>query len=65
LKLDELIRSIDSARNHLVNVDRLSDDELKKLEAQFKRISNKADETIDRIEDAVEEVEKAADANSR
>jgi low affinity Fe/Cu permease len=65
LKLDELIRSIDSARNHLVNVDRLSDDELKKLEAQFKRISNKADETIDRIEDAVEEVEEAADANSR
>ena len=65
MKLDELIRSIDSARNHLVNVDRLSDDELKKLEGQFKRISNKADETIDRIEDAVEEVEEAADANSR
>ena len=65
LKLDELIRSIDSARNHLVNVDRLSDDELKKLEAQFKRISNKADETIERIEDVVEEVEEAADATSR
>ncbi len=48
-----------------MNVDRLSDDELKKLEAQFKRINNKADETIDRIEDAVEEVEEAADANSR
>ena len=48
-----------------MNVDRLSDDELKKLESQFKRISNKADETIDRIEDVVEEVEEAADANSR
>ena len=64
LKLDELIRSIDSARNHLVNVDRLTDDELKKLEAQFKRISNKADATIERIEDVVEEVEEAAEVSS-
>ena len=63
LKLDELIRAIDSARNHLVNVDRLSDEELKKLEAQFKRISNKADKTIERIEDVVGEVEEAADAS--
>ena len=35
LKLDELIRSIDNARNQLVNIDRLSDDDLRKLERQF------------------------------
>ena len=62
LKLDELIRAIDSARNHLVNVDRLTDDELKTLERQFKRISKKADETLGRVEDVVEEVEDAAEA---
>ncbi len=65
LKLDELIRAIDSARNHLVNVDRLSDDELKKLEAQFRRISRKADETMERVEDVIEEVEEAAETTSR
>ena len=65
LKLDELIRAIDSARNHLVNVDRLSDDDLKKLEAQFQRISRKADATIERVEDVVEEVEEVADVTSR
>jgi low affinity Fe/Cu permease len=62
LKLDELIRAIDSARNHLVNVDRLSDEELKTLEKQFKRISKKADETLGRVEDVVDEVEEAAEA---
>ena len=65
LKLDELIRSIDSARNHLVNVDRLSDDDLKKLEEQFQRISKKADATIDRVEDVVDDVEEAADVSAR
>ena len=65
LKLDELIRAIDSARNHLVNVDRLTDDELKTLEKQFKRISKKADETLGRVEDVVAEVEDAAEVASR
>jgi low affinity Fe/Cu permease len=62
LKLDELIRAIDSARNHLVNVDRLSDEELKALEQQFKRISKKADETLGRVEDVVAEVEDVTEA---
>ena len=65
LKLDELIRSADRARNQLVNLDRLSDDELKKLEAQFERISKKADETLERVEDVVEDVEGVAEVNSR
>ncbi len=60
-----MIRSIDSAHNHLVNVDRLSDDELKKLEKEFERISKKADETMDRVEVVADEVEQVAEATSR
>ena len=61
LKLDELIRSIDNARNQLVNIDRLSDDDLKQLESQFQRISKKADETLGRVEDVAEDVAEAAE----
>src|SRR5204863_7667087 len=42
LKLDELIRAIQGARNRLVDLEKLSDDELKKLEEQFTRVRNKA-----------------------
>ncbi|PYJ69764.1 MAG: hypothetical protein DME76_07955, partial [Verrucomicrobia bacterium] len=35
LKLDELIRALKDARNKLVNLEDLSDEELKKLEKQF------------------------------
>ena len=38
LKLDEIIRAIKGARNELVDLEELSDEELKKLEEQFKRI---------------------------
>ena len=65
LKLDELIRAIGSARNHLVNLDRLSDDELKTLEVEFKRISKKADEAVERVEQAAEEMVEAAENTSR
>jgi low affinity Fe/Cu permease len=65
LKLDELIRSIDNARNHLVNLDRLSDEDLKKLESQFQRISKKADEAVERVEDVIEEVEEVVESESR
>src|SRR5438552_18594353 len=34
LKLDELIRAVQGARNRLVDLEKLSDDELKKLEEQ-------------------------------
>src|SRR5438046_4423275 len=42
LKLDELIRAIQGARNRLVDLEKLSDDELKKLEEQFTRVRSKA-----------------------
>ena len=38
LKLDELIRAMDSARNHMINIEKLSDAELDLLEEQFARL---------------------------
>ena len=43
LKLDELIRAIKSARNELVDLEDLSDRELKKLEEQFKSMRKQAE----------------------
>jgi low affinity Fe/Cu permease len=38
LKLDELIRAVKGARNRLVDLENLSDEELKRLEEQFRRL---------------------------
>lgn len=38
LKLDELIRAVDKARNHMINIERLSDMELDELEKQFAKL---------------------------
>ena len=43
LKLDELIRAIKGARNTLVDLENLSDEELKKLEEQFQRMRKRAE----------------------
>jgi low affinity Fe/Cu permease len=43
LKLDELIRALKDARNGLVDLEDLSDEELKKLEEQFKRMRKRAE----------------------
>jgi low affinity Fe/Cu permease len=43
LKLDELIRAVKGARNQLVDLENLSDEDLKKLEEQFQRLRNKAE----------------------
>src|SRR5438046_5235169 len=42
LKLDELIRALKKARNELVDLEDLSDEELSKLEEQFKRLRTTA-----------------------
>ena len=42
LKLDELIRALAGARNQLVDLEELSDEELEKIEQEFKRLSEKA-----------------------
>ena len=43
LKLDELIRAVKGARNQLVDLENLSDEDLKKLEQQFQRLRRKAE----------------------
>jgi low affinity Fe/Cu permease len=43
LKLDEIIRAIKGARNELVDLEELSDEELKKLEEQFRLLRQKAE----------------------
>ena len=57
LKLDELIRAVSGARNTMVDLERLSDEELKRLQAEFKRISEKADQASGRVESIKEKVE--------
>jgi low affinity Fe/Cu permease len=43
LKLDELIRAIKDARNELVDLEELSDEELQKLEEQFRKMRKRAE----------------------
>ncbi len=45
LKLDELIRALKGARNKLVDLEELSDEELKKLEKEFQRLHRRSQET--------------------
>ncbi|HEY6070546.1 MAG TPA: low affinity iron permease family protein, partial [Chthoniobacterales bacterium] len=42
LKLDEIIRALKRARNEMVDLEELSDEELDKLEDQFRRLRTKA-----------------------
>ena len=43
LKLDELIKSVQGARNAMVNLEDLSDTELARLEQEFKRLGVEGD----------------------
>lgn len=43
LKLDELIRALKGARNHLVDLEDLSDEDLKALEKQFQTLRKRAE----------------------
>jgi low affinity Fe/Cu permease len=55
LKLDELIRSMQGARNSLLDLENLSDDDLERLEKEFQRIRRYVGEH-GHMEDAVVEV---------
>ena len=43
LKLDEILRSLDAARNKLINLENCSDDELEQIEGQFKALRLRED----------------------
>jgi low affinity Fe/Cu permease len=57
LKLDEIIRAHEGARNKLVDLEALSDDELKRLELEFIRIRKRA-EQIEGVEERLEQKEE-------
>lgn len=48
LKLDELIRAVEGARNHFVDLESLSDDELEKIAAEFSNFREVAKRLVDR-----------------
>src|SRR6266478_9812104 len=49
LKLDEIIRALKGARNELVDLEDLSDEELKKLDQQFQRLRKRAEQDGNRV----------------
>lgn len=52
LKLDELLRAVHAARNQLVNLEAMSDEELEKLQHEFQRIHERAAKQSHRNSDA-------------
>ena len=58
LKLDELIRAVGPARNKLVDLEKLSDDELKTLESEFEKLRKKAEGAKEEVEELKETAEK-------
>ena len=58
LKLDELIRALGPARNKLVDLEKLSDDELKALESEFEKLRKKAEGAKEQVEELKETAEK-------
>jgi low affinity Fe/Cu permease len=59
LKLDELIRALDGARNKLVDLEKLSDDDLKALEQEFEKLRKKAEEAKEEVEELQETAQGA------
>jgi low affinity Fe/Cu permease len=60
LKLDELIRVSESARNKLLDLEGLTEEELERLKGTFTRLAGKASESA-LLHEAAEDLETAAD----
>ena len=58
LKLDELIRALEPARNKLVDLEKLSDDELQSLETEFEKLRKKAEGAKEEVEELKETAAK-------
>lgn len=58
LKLDELIRALQGARNNLVDLEKLSDEELTRLEEEFGRIHRKAEHTEKTVDRTAESLKR-------
>ena len=59
LKLDELIRSTYSARNSLIDIEHLSDEQLRELQESFRKLAEreaaKAAPVLEQVEEELEE----------
>jgi low affinity Fe/Cu permease len=53
LKLDELIRSLDGARNKLMDLETLSDEDLDKFQKEFERLRKRSESTAVAVTEAV------------
>jgi low affinity Fe/Cu permease len=62
LKLDELIRSAHGARNQLVNLEKLSDDDLKRMEGEFEDVRERAQQAEEKAGSAHETAKTAVAA---
>jgi len=49
LKLDELIRSVDGARNRLMDLEALSDDDLDKFQKELERLRKRSERTAETV----------------
>jgi low affinity Fe/Cu permease len=52
LKLDELIRAVSAARTELVSMENLSDEQLDKLEKDFKKLHDRAEGVLNQIDES-------------
>lgn len=59
LKLDELIRCIEGARDRFVDLEDLTDAELQVLQAQFRKLQQRAAKATDAVNDLVQRTEGA------
>ncbi|MEO7724680.1 MAG: low affinity iron permease family protein [Chthoniobacterales bacterium] len=50
LKLDEIIRSLDGARNRLMDLEEMSDDDLDKFQKEFQRLRKRSQRNEGRLE---------------
>ena len=65
LKLDELIRGVKSARNSLVDLEELSDEELEQLQEEFRRLRERYGKHAEGSLEAVEETLKKRESSRR
>jgi low affinity Fe/Cu permease len=50
LKLDEIIRALEGARNELIDLEKLADEDLTSLEKQFERVRKRAERNGDKLD---------------
>lgn len=51
LKLDELIRSIETARNSMLDLEDSSDDAIKTMDKEFRELRDEAEDVVEAVDD--------------